>query len=439
MTYILKVENLSKIYAMGRAANQQETLFGKIANKAKQLFTQPPPLPVSAPRKGSIISPEQQEGLPAHHFWALRDISFSITPGERIGIIGQNGSGKSTLLKILSRITAPSHGEFRYKGHLISLLEVGTGFHVELSGRDNIFLNASINGMNRQQINALYENIVEFSELGEQINTPVKRYSSGMYMRLAFAVAAFLESDILLMDEVLAVGDSAFQEKCKKKMLDLSNSGRTVIFVSHDMDSIRMICNKTIEICHGRIKEIKPLPKYTPPPTPVLDNPVRIEAETQTDWATLLNQHSLGPKLKFLALHVLNQAGQPALYFKRDEAIICQLQLKLIDSNPALMLELIVSSAGGIDVFCVRKDMHYSNPGVYQEQLCIPKHLLNCGDYHISMAWYGLEGQVCRGHVKACAKFTVQPLSSDEPAWPAVLIRPLLELKTQESYEVEEI
>lgn len=213
MNWILRVDDLSKVYRLGAGATQQGTLYEQLSKKVKKLL---PGKKLSSEdneenfQKSSgrvVVSDAQTEGLPQGFFWALKNISFQITPGERIGLIGQNGLGKSTLLKILSRITAPTYGEFRYRGHLISLLEVGTGFHPELTGRENIYLNAAINGMTRQQINARFKEIVEFSELGNQIDTPVKRYSSGMYMRLAFSVAAFLESEILLIDEVLAVGD----------------------------------------------------------------------------------------------------------------------------------------------------------------------------------------------------------------------------------------
>lgn len=223
MNWILRVDDLSKVYRLGAGATQQGTLYEQLSKKVKKLL---PGKKLSSEdneenfQKSSgrvVVSDAQTEGLPQGFFWALKNISFQITPGERIGLIGQNGSGKSTLLKILSRITAPTYGEFRYRGHLISLLEVGTGFHPELTGRENIYLNAAINGMTRQQINARFKEIVEFSELGNQIDTPVKRYSSGMYMRLAFSVAAFLESEILLIDEVLAVGDQDFQKNAKKK------------------------------------------------------------------------------------------------------------------------------------------------------------------------------------------------------------------------------
>ena len=186
-------------------------------------------------------------------FWALRDLSFTIQPGETVGVIGQNGAGKSTLLKILSRITEPTRGEAILRGRPASLLEVGTGFHPDLSGRENIFLNGAILGMRRHEIRKKFDEIVAFSEVEQFIDTPVKRYSSGMYVRLAFAVAAHLEPEILLVDEVLAVGDAAFQKKCLGKMGDVARQGRTVLFVSHNMASILALCERVILLKNGTI------------------------------------------------------------------------------------------------------------------------------------------------------------------------------------------
>jgi len=188
-------------------------------------------------------------------FWAFRNVSFSVGQGEIVGIIGRNGAGKSTLLKVISQITAPSEGEFRLRGKLASLLEVGTGFHGELTGRENIYLNGAILGMSRAEVSAEFERIVEFAEVGQFIDTPVKRYSSGMYVRLAFSVAAHLQPDILIVDEVLAVGDAAFQKKCLGRMDEAAfQEGRTILFVSHNMASVRELCTRVIMMKAGRIE-----------------------------------------------------------------------------------------------------------------------------------------------------------------------------------------
>jgi lipopolysaccharide transport system ATP-binding protein len=193
------------------------------------------------------------DGASIEEFWALQDVSFEIMPGEVIGIIGRNGAGKSTLLKILSRITEPTAGEVTLRGHVASLLEVGTGFHGELSGRENIFLNGTILGLTREQIRAKFDEIVEFAEVEKFLDTPVKRYSSGMYTRLAFAVAAHLEPDILIVDEVLAVGDMQFQKKCLGKMGEAARGGRTVLFVSHNMAAMKQLCQRGILLSNGRV------------------------------------------------------------------------------------------------------------------------------------------------------------------------------------------
>lgn len=187
-------------------------------------------------------------------FWAFRDVSFSVKPGEILGIIGRNGAGKSTLLKVLSQITAPSEGAFKLNGRVASLLEVGTGFHGELTGRENIYLNGAILGMSRAEVRSRFEQIVEFAEIGRFVDTPVKRYSSGMYVRLAFSVAAHLQPDILIVDEVLAVGDAAFQKKCLGRMDEAAyKEGRTILFVSHNMTSVRNLCTRAILLKQGSL------------------------------------------------------------------------------------------------------------------------------------------------------------------------------------------
>ena len=200
------------------------------------------------------LTAEQLKEDSPSEFWALRDVSFDVQQGEVVGLIGRNGAGKSTLLKILSRITEPSLGEIRIRGRVASLLEVGTGFHPELSGRENIFLNGAVLGMSRSETRSKFDEIVEFSEIGKFIDTPVKRYSSGMYVRLAFAVAAHLEPEILIVDEVLAVGDVAFQRKCLGKVKEISQGqGRTVLFVSHNMNAVENICTHGVMLRQGKI------------------------------------------------------------------------------------------------------------------------------------------------------------------------------------------
>lgn len=208
----------------------------------------------------------------SREIWALQDVSFSVRRGEVLGVIGRNGSGKSTLLKILSRVTVPTTGRARVMGRVGSLLEVGTGFHFELSGRENVYLNGAMLGMSRSEINSKFDRIVDFSEIGEFLDTPVKRYSSGMFMRLAFSVAAHLDSEVLLIDEVLAVGDFDFQTRCLTKIRELTNSGRTVLFVSHSMGSVETLCDRALLLEHGHlVAEGTPaevIARYIPPAAP---------------------------------------------------------------------------------------------------------------------------------------------------------------------------
>lgn len=241
---IIKVENLGKKYFL---KHQQEefikykALRDVIANKAKSL--------------GKILqSSSKKLNLAYEEFWALQDVCFDIKQGERVGIIGRNGAGKSTLLKILSRITEPTKGRVLLKGRVASLLEVGTGFHPELTGRENIYLNGAILGMGRVEIKRKFDEIIDFAEVEKFLDTPVKRYSSGMYVRLAFAVAAHLEPEILVVDEVLAVGDVQFQKKCFGKMEDVGKEGRTVLFVSHQMSAIEKLCSRAIVLNSGGVK-----------------------------------------------------------------------------------------------------------------------------------------------------------------------------------------
>jgi lipopolysaccharide transport system ATP-binding protein len=232
--WIIKVENLGKRYRLRHQQERNVTLRDVIADRFKKLF------------QGS-----RRVHPPLEDFWALKDVSFDVKQGEAVAIIGRNGAGKSTLLKILSRITEPTAGRIRLKGRVSSLLEVGTGFHSELTGRENIYLNGAIVGMTKKEINAKFDAIIAFSGVEQFIDTPIKRFSSGMQVRLAFAVAAHLEPEILIVDEVLAVGDAAFQKKCLGKMQDVASQGRTVLFVSHDLSAVEKLCSRAILLDAG--------------------------------------------------------------------------------------------------------------------------------------------------------------------------------------------
>ena len=239
---MLKVEDVSKKYKLGQYAGT--TLINELQRKrAKRKGLEDPTMKIGTKRKDANKD-----------IYALANVSFEIKKGERIGIIGHNGAGKSTLLKLISRITVPTYGKIYLNGRVASMLEVGTGFHPELTGRENIYMNGAILGMKKNEIDTKIEDIIDFSECREFIDTPVKRYSSGMYVKLAFSVAAHLDSEIIIMDEVLAVGDVTFQKKCIKKMNDVSKQqDRTVLYVSHNMDTIKELCNRVIVLDSGKI------------------------------------------------------------------------------------------------------------------------------------------------------------------------------------------
>jgi lipopolysaccharide transport system ATP-binding protein len=244
---IIQVEGLGKKYLVGHQAAERErytTLRDVFARNVRGLW-----------RKTRDIARGRQivTGDTVEEFWALKDVSFDVQPGEVVGIIGRNGAGKSTLLKILSRITEPTEGKVTLRGRVASLLEVGTGFHPELTGRENIYLNGAILGMTRAEIRRKFDEIVAFAEIEKFLDTPVKRYSSGMYVRLAFSVAAHLDPEILIVDEVLAVGDSEFQRKCIERMGVVARAGRAVLLVSHNMASVSRLCSRTVWLHHGRV------------------------------------------------------------------------------------------------------------------------------------------------------------------------------------------
>jgi lipopolysaccharide transport system ATP-binding protein len=243
----IKVENLGKSYLVGHESAGKEhytALRDVLARNAKSFARK---------TKDMLSGKPIVQGDEVEEFWALKDINFEIKQGERVGVIGRNGAGKSTLLKILSRITEPTTGRVSINGRVASLLEVGTGFHPELTGRENIYLNGAILGMSRKEIQRKFDEIVDFAEVEKFLDTPVKRYSSGMYVRLAFAVAAHLEPEILIVDEVLAVGDAEFQRKCLGKMRDVSVGGRTVIFVSHSMSAVSSLCTRCLLFSNGKL------------------------------------------------------------------------------------------------------------------------------------------------------------------------------------------
>jgi lipopolysaccharide transport system ATP-binding protein len=319
------------------------------------------------------------------HFWALKDISFDIKQGDRVGIIGKNGAGKSTLLKLLSRITAPTEGVIKIKGKIASLLEVGTGFHGELTGRENIYLNGAILGMKKRRISQKLDEIIAFSGIEHHIDTPVKRYSSGMYVRLAFAVAAHLDSDILIADEVLAVGDAEFQKKALGKMQDLSTGqGRTVLFVSHNMGAVRSLCNCGVMLQQGRIQETSQninvlIADY-------LNNCEKPEKIYK--WVN--NGDFADPLFKPISLELQEENGQPITSeISTKKGYRIKLVFEIKEFNPYMGFSLWFFDINGVMLFDTGPwNIDFkNNSGVYTAFCFIPSDSLNIHEYIISLAF----------------------------------------------------
>ena len=319
---VIKIEHLSKMYKLGVINNG--TLFQDI--QSWLALKQGKEDPHSKIGDNKYLESDSD-------FWALKDVTFDIKQGDRVGIIGKNGAGKSTLLKVLSRITAPTEGAIKIRGKISSLLEVGTGFHGELTGRENIYLNGAILGMKKREIDRKLDEIIDFSGIERHIDTPVKRYSSGMYVRLAFAVAAHLDSDILIADEVLAVGDAEFQKKALGKMNDLSaKQSRTVLFVSHNMAAVKALCNKGVILEKGRLKFTsdnidEAIGKYL--------GEKNNNEKNNDGWKNLSNSHSIKEYANiFQSIKISNSKNEPADTFQIKESLLVEVNLKNTEMYP---------------------------------------------------------------------------------------------------------
>ena len=316
-------------------------------------------------------------------FWALRNVTFSLQPGEALGVIGRNGAGKSTLLKLLSRITDPTEGSIRLAGRVGSLLEVGTGFHGELTGRENIFMNGAILGMRRAEIRSRFDEIVAFSEVEDFIDTPVKHYSSGMYMRLAFSVAAHLQPEILIVDEVLAVGDLAFQRKCLGKMGEVARGGRTVLFVSHNLGTIGQLCGRAIWLDKGRVAGDGPAEEvvrdYLRAGAPCGDLP-------GVSWAP-----DDGKAVQILDATLANQSGEPCTQFSCDEEVMLRVRLRVRRKTPGLYAYLDLSLEDGTTVLVSDSLDAGTNPldaldvGDHHLHVTVPRRSIGSGRYGATM------------------------------------------------------
>jgi lipopolysaccharide transport system ATP-binding protein len=317
-------------------------------------------------------------------FWALKGVSFEVREGDVVGIIGRNGAGKSTLLKILSRITKPTEGYVRMHGRVGSLLEVGTGFHPELTGRENVYLNAAIIGMRKKEIDRKFDEIVAFAEIEKFIDTPVKFYSSGMYVRLAFAVAAHLEPEILLVDEVLAVGDAAFQQKCLGKMGAVAKEGRTVLFVSHNLATLRQLCPTSLWLNAGEIKAYGHTADIVASYLRALDN--------NFQKRTSFFPEDISKESQLRSARILNKKGEETENFSCDEPVVIELLYEVRRQVPGLYGYLSVSRDDGVEVLVSVSQDTVPNPfdnlavGTYRVLVTIPARTLGHGNYRVYFA-----------------------------------------------------
>jgi lipopolysaccharide transport system ATP-binding protein len=363
---------------------------------------------------------EKQQARPkTGSFWALRDVSFEVMRGQVVGLIGRNGAGKSTLLKILSRITEPTEGTIRLRGRVASLLEVGTGFHPELTGRENIYLNGTILGMRKAEIDRKFDQIVAFSETEKFLDTPVKRYSSGMYVRLAFAIAAHLEPEILIVDEVLAVGDYAFQKKCLGKMRDVANDdGRTVLFVSHNMGAMSQLCQLGILLQQGTVKTIGPTKDV-----------IREYLKSGLDHNAAHARFGVEPEKpgQFLSAEILHGDGQSlSTDFSCDEPITIRLTYDVRREIAGNYLTLYLQNMEGTRVlFSDIRDLvpnieEYLHAGVHTFTITIPPRLLAPTTYLLTVGSASKYTGVI-DHRHDCCEFTLRDLKSQNQSRPGVL------------------
>jgi lipopolysaccharide transport system ATP-binding protein len=374
MSIAIKVENVSKQYRLGKVGT------GTIKHDLNRWWNlirgkEDPYLRIGETNDRTVKGDSD-------YVWALRDINFEINQGDAVGIIGRNGAGKSTLLKILSRTTAPTTGTLKLRGRVASLLEVGTGFHPELSGRENIYLNGAILGMTRKEISSKFDEIVDFSGVERYIDTPVKRYSSGMYVRLAFAVAAHLESEILIVDEVLAVGDAEFQKKCLGKMSNVSNSeGRTVLFVSHNLLAVKNLCHSSLLLENGTVSIFDS--------TEHVIN--RYLKQSHSSAMEIYENESSEKPVFVRKACIQNSEGILSGRFSVDESIKIELILQKNSDLRGVYLHIVIVNSEGLNLIetdsieQISNGIDTSDNGTFRSIISIPKRILHAGKYYVNI------------------------------------------------------
>jgi lipopolysaccharide transport system ATP-binding protein len=369
---VIRAEGLGKKYVIGHEAERERytALRDVIARNMKRLARSATDLV----RGRAMVAGDEIE-----EFWALKDIYFEIKRGEVVGVIGHNGAGKSTLLKILSRVTEPSQGRVEIKGRFASLLEVGTGFHLELTGRENIFLNGAVLGMRREEIKRKLDEIVKFSGVEQFLDTPTKRYSSGMLVRLGFAVAAHLEPEILIIDEVLAVGDAEFQKKCLGKMNDVAKGGRTILFVSHNMGIVGSLCPRVIWIDHGKIRGIGPASK-------MIGQYMSAGLGDAKNGTVRFTDDPAKPFQLTLA-QTVDQSGATCEAFSCDDPVVLECKYFVRETVPGLYGYMSITRSDGVEVLvsdsfdAQQNPLEHVKPGSGSLRISIPARTLAPGEY----------------------------------------------------------
>lgn len=413
---VLKAENISKQYRLGQLGT------GTISHDLNRMWArvrgkEDPYLKVGEANDRSLAGGSD-------YVWSLKDINFEVKQGDVLGIIGKNGAGKSTLLKILSQVTTPTTGQVKVKGRIAALLEVGTGFHPDLSGRENIFLNGAILGMTKAEIKSKLDEIVDFSGVAKYLDTPVKRYSSGMMVRLGFAVAAHLEPEILIVDEVLAVGDAEFQKKCLGKMRDVSNQGRTVLFVSHNMAAVKTLCKTGLVLKNGKIEfsgtQAEAVSHYQ---------------SLQTITSGLVHTGEVSDALGNSNIRILKLVVQPQKGSELNIYSGCDIILEFYNSQAGKNLDvtLEVETLDNVVVFhngIILTEKNDSKEGFYTLRFSLTRTLLNAGKYLLSVT-FGENQRYVLFHEREIISFEIQPetIGANSSVLPGIII-PELNIKT---------
>ena len=419
MSSAITVEGLSKRYRIGQYHSAYATLRDSFSDAVRRLA-------------------RRERGLHYEEIWALKDVSFEVPEGSVLGIVGHNGAGKSTLLKILTRITSPTDGRATLRGHVSSLLEVGTGFHPELTGRENVYLNGSVLGMKRREIAGKFSDIVQFAGVERFIDTPVKRYSSGMSVRLAFAISAHLEPEVLLVDEVLAVGDAEFQQRCLGRMEELSNSGRTVLFVSHQMQSISQLCDRAFQLADGRIVDEGPASDVVARYLQTVRG-----SGTEIFWPDL-GQAPGGEQVRLRSVRVVDEDGMSIGAVDARSSVGIEIGFAVLGDGAPVFPKLKLRDGQGHTIFnALDTDPRWrepTEPGEYVSTAWIPGNLLNEGMLTVdaTIVKFGLMKLTPKADARGAVSFHVHDPGEGDSAKGMFRgqlrgpVRPLLDWTTEE-------